>query len=82
MLATLDVTYTFHPFLNRLAVMADTHTSVIKEKVDVNGKVDESHETAEVKSKNEEVSDEIQAVNGEVRAVIKYLRETNILLKI
>ena len=51
--------------------MADTHTSVIKEKVDVNGKADEA---AEVESKTEEVPNEIQEMNGEVRsygAIIK-----------
>ena len=44
--------------------MADTHTSVIKEKADVNGEADKA---AEVKPKNEEVSDGIQDTNGEVR---------------
>ena len=47
--------------------MTDTHTSVIKEKAGENMKVDE----AEVESKNEEVSDEIQDMNGEVRSIIK-----------
>ena len=51
--------------------MTDTHTSVIKEKVDVNGRVDEA---AEEESKNEEVSDKIQEINGEVRSYILNLK--------
>ena len=41
--------------------MTDTHKSVIKEKADGDVKVDEAE------TKNEEVSDEVQQMNGEVR---------------
>lgn len=55
----------------------ESHTSVIKEKADVNVEVDEQNPRQNPKGR--EVSEETEEMNGEVSIIKKYLCATNFL---